>query len=268
MHGCVKAKIQSDGSLDKLKLIIVVRGDLKNKETVGYTWSPTASVRNLKYFLADAAKHKARVRQLAFIRAFLQAKVKNRVFVKLDMSYIDYFPEYAKYFGRALRLLNSMYGITNSGKLFADELTEWLLEEGSIQSQCQMSIYYKYASYGSKFVVLSYVDDCVYWYKNEDLGKCFVDTLRNIFHVNFLGYAHWFMSIRIYQLKDHSICVDQARYATSIVAKYLDTAKFKVSNKLYKTTLSSDMIFTKEDVSTSHEQVENLTREYNIHYRS
>ena len=26
-----KAKIQSDGSLDKLKLIIVVRGDLRNK---------------------------------------------------------------------------------------------------------------------------------------------------------------------------------------------------------------------------------------------
>ena len=54
-----KAKIQSDGSLDKLKLRIVVRGDLQNKEMVGDTWSPTASMRNLKYFLADAAKHKA-----------------------------------------------------------------------------------------------------------------------------------------------------------------------------------------------------------------
>ena len=31
--------------------------------------------------------------------------------------------------------------------------------------------YYKYAPYGSKIVVLSYVDDCVYWYINEDLGK-------------------------------------------------------------------------------------------------
>ena len=28
------------------------------------------------------------------------------------------------------------------------------------------------------------------------------------------------------------------------------------------------MIFTKDDVSTSDEQVESLTREYNIHYRS
>ena len=61
-------------------------------------------------------------------------------------------------------------------------------------------------------------------------------------------------------MKDHSISVDQARYATSIVAKYLDTATVKVSTIFYKTTLPADMILTKEDVSTSDEQVENLIR--------
>ena len=70
------------------------------------------------------------------------------------------------------------------------------------------------------------------------------------------------------QLKDYSISVDQARYDTSIVAKYLDTAIVKVSTNFYNTTLPSDMIFTKEDVSASDEQVEKLTREYNIHYRA
>ena len=58
------------------------------------------------------------------------AKVKNRVFVKLDMIYADYFPEYAQYFGRALKLLKSMYGMTNSGKLFAGDIKEWLIKEG------------------------------------------------------------------------------------------------------------------------------------------
>ena len=77
-----KGKIQYDGSLDKLKLRIVVRGDLLNKEMVGDTWSPTASMRTVKYFLANAAKHKARVHQLDFIGALLQDKVKNRVLVK------------------------------------------------------------------------------------------------------------------------------------------------------------------------------------------
>ena len=76
------------------------------------------------------------------------------------------------------------------------------------------------------------------------------------------------MSIRISHLKDHSISVDQARYATSIVEKYLYTATVKLSKTFYKTTLPDDMIFTKEDVSTSDEQIEKLTREYNIHYRA
>ena len=86
-------------------------------------WPPTASMRNLKYFLADATKYTARVHQLYFIGEFFQAKVKNRVFVKLNIRYTYYFAEYAKFFGRALILLKSMYGMTNSGKLFADELT-------------------------------------------------------------------------------------------------------------------------------------------------
>ena len=121
-----------------------------------------------------------------------------------------------------------------------------------------MSIYYKYAPYGSNIVVLSFVDDCVYWYTNEDPRKCFNDTLGKRYHIKFLGFAHWFMSIRISQLKDHSILVYQSRYDTSIVEKCLDTTTVKVSNKFYKTILPAYMIFTKEDVSTSDEQVEKL----------
>ena len=77
---------------------------------VGETWSSTASMRTLKYLLADAAKHKARVHQIDFIVAFFLAKANNRVFVKLDMSYAAYFPEYSQYFGRALKLLNPCMG--------------------------------------------------------------------------------------------------------------------------------------------------------------
>ena len=198
----------------------------------------------------------------------MQAKVNNRLFVKLDSRYTYYFQEYSKYFGRPLKLLKSVYDMTNSGKLFYDELTECLLEAGFIQYQFQMSIYYKYAPDGSKIVVLSYVDNCICWYTSEALVKWFVDTIEKIFHVNFLGYAHWFMSIIICQMKDHSISVNQARYDTSIVEKYLDTATVKAITKFYNTTLPYDMIFTKDDTYTSDEQVDNLTREFNIHYGS
>ena len=53
-----KAKIKSDGSPNKLKLIIVVRGELNNKEMIVYTWYPKESMGNLKYFLEEDSRHK------------------------------------------------------------------------------------------------------------------------------------------------------------------------------------------------------------------
>ena len=70
--------------------MIVVRVDMQSKELVGDTWSSTASMRTLKYLLVYTAKHRARVYQLNFIGSFLQAKFKNKVFVKLESRYADY----------------------------------------------------------------------------------------------------------------------------------------------------------------------------------
>ena len=56
-------------------------------------------------------------------------------------------------------------------------------------------------------------------------------------------------------MKDHSISIDQAKYATLIIIKYLDNDTYKASTKIYKTSFPSDGIFTKDDVYTSDEQV-------------
>ena len=93
-----------------------------------------------------------------------------------------------------------------------------------------MYIYYKCAPDGKQIVVLSYVYNCVYWYNFEALGNRFVDDLGKILHMEFLGYAHWFMSIKISQIKNHFISVTQDIYYTSIVTKYLDTTTIKTSN--------------------------------------
>ena len=51
MNPCIyvyKENIKYDGSPDKLKLRIVVIGDLKNKYLIGDTWSPTSSINTFK----------------------------------------------------------------------------------------------------------------------------------------------------------------------------------------------------------------------------
>ena len=60
-----------------------------------------------------------------FIGEFLQENVIHRVFVKLESRYVEYFPQYSKYFGTPLILNKSMYVMDNHGNIFADELTDW-----------------------------------------------------------------------------------------------------------------------------------------------
>ena len=48
----------------------------------------------------------------------------------------------------------------------------------------------------------------------------------------------------------------------------MDNATFTTNTKFYKTTFPSDMIFTKSDASTNYDQVDKLTREFNINYRA
>ena len=61
--------------------------------------------------------------------------------------------------------------MNNSGKLFSDDLTEWLIEAGIIKYQCQMYIYYKYAPDVTHIFLLSYVENYVYWHTSEAIGK-------------------------------------------------------------------------------------------------
>ena len=49
--------------------------------------------------------------------------------------------------------------------------------------------------------------------------------------------------------------MDQARHATYVVEIYIDTTTIKENSKFNKTTLTSDIIFTKECSSTSEEHV-------------
>ena len=73
--------------------------------------------------------------------------------------------------------------------------------------------------------------------------------------MNLLWYLHWFIPIRISHLKYYSISVEQARYNTAVVSKYIDTSTIEENPKYQKTTLPHDMMFTEEYSSSSDEQV-------------
>jgi hypothetical protein len=113
-------------------------------------------------FLAHASKTKARVKQLDFVGAFLQAKMWTRMFVTIPQIYSILFPEYKGYCGVLVSLVMSMYGTTLCGKYWYMDLTEYMLEVGFKPSECMRCLFIRTYADGTKLYVLNYVDDMLY----------------------------------------------------------------------------------------------------------
>jgi len=256
-----KAKSTAEGSLEKLKARCVARGDLQKGQEWEDTWSACASIRTVKVFLALAASLKRRVKQGDFVGAYLQAKVRGRVFIRLDPRMKDLFPDLAKYFGPPLRLNKGIYGLTFSGKFWNEEYTEWLINQGFVQSTADTTYFIKYYQDGSWVRLIFYVDDLLYFGSNKEAETCFEKAVANRFRIDFNGSAQWFLQMRIHQYEDFSYSIDQYRYAKNVLAKFCPKdAPFGVP-KHRKTPAPIDYVFTKEN-RPSEEQQKQLTIDY------
>ena len=114
------------GGLEKLKARLCARRDLQNIEGIDI-FSSTASTRLLKLLLALSVEIGRCIKQLDYISAYIQGKVRSRIFVYLDEIVSEVCPEFSKYVGRSLLLERALYGLATSGKYWYEELNEYLL---------------------------------------------------------------------------------------------------------------------------------------------
>ncbi|KAI2512678.1 hypothetical protein MHU86_1674 [Fragilaria crotonensis] len=176
----LKAKQTATGKLDKLKACLVARGDdlekrlLKRVKAINQqllreqcqeiaestpspgtpkpirveplisedTWSPCASARGVKLFIATICASRRSVKSADFIGAhLLQAKVIGCHFVKLPLEYANRFPGYTKFFGSPMLLNKGIYGRVYSGKYWHIEFSKWLYSQGFIQIPSEPSCF-------------------------------------------------------------------------------------------------------------------------------
>ena len=203
-----------------------------------------------------------------FIGAFLQAKVRSRVFIKMPAVYGEIFPEFKEYCGVPVRLIKSMYGMSLSGKYWYQELQEWLLENSFMQSKVIACFFWKNFEDGSKIYLLDYVDDCLYYGTSEASLKIFEKEISARFDLTLMGQAHWYLSTRIQQAENFDITVDQSRYCLSIIRRYLDTVGCANVVREHTTPLPLDFVPTVDDNSADEEASSLLMTEFNLDFAS
>jgi Reverse transcriptase (RNA-dependent DNA polymerase) len=128
-----RVKLTTDGTIDKLKSRIALRGDLmRDNVQTPDTWCPIASFRSFKIFLAMAARWRQRIFQLDYVAAFLQADVIGRKFTSLPKEWKDLFKnntEVHQYLGTPLRLNKLFYGDRVANLAWDETQSAWLTSE-------------------------------------------------------------------------------------------------------------------------------------------
>jgi Reverse transcriptase (RNA-dependent DNA polymerase) len=225
-----RTKIKADGTVDKLKVRIAIRGDLDRGTQDEDNSAPLATFRLLKVFLAEVARLRRRVYQADFIGAYLQAKMDRLVYVKLPKEYAIYFLDLAQWFGIPLILRKSAYGINSAGRLWAKELFGWYVEFGFTQSVVEPSLF-KYKKGNDWIILVSYCDDTAYFASSDEMRKRFEQALCQRFDCKLLGQLHWFLQVRITQDAQYNITLDQSRYAASMIKRFLPNEEVMAPSK-------------------------------------
>ena len=215
-----KTKLRSDGLVDKLKVRIAIRGDLDTSAKDEDNAAPLATFRLLKLFICEAARRKRRIYQADFIGGYLQANMDRAVYVMLPMELKEFFPDLAEWFGAPLLLEKSCYGINSAGRLWAEELFGWYLEYGFIQSEVEPSLF-TYTNGDDWIILLSYCDDTAYFTSSDSVRTTFETAMCTRFECKLLGQLHWFLQARITQHTNFDITLDQSRYVTAMLKRFL-----------------------------------------------
>ena len=260
-----KTKLNAYGGLDKLKARMCLRGDMQIKDQDN-NWSPTASVRLLKCYLADAIANHVKVYQLDFIQAFIQSETKKRIFVILDKEYEIFCPQLKEHFGRPLRLKKCLYGADFSGKSWYETLDDFLQKDLRFHRSRVEGCLYTYRKGSDWLKVINYVDDALYYSNNDKVRTYFEVRLKKRFSLTLMGEAKWYLGMRIRQRKNH-ITIDQDQYVKNIVSRF--EKLFKHTFKLKDSPLPTSFVPTKKDCPTTDAETKEVKIRFgNLNYRS
>jgi Reverse transcriptase (RNA-dependent DNA polymerase) len=212
-----KCKLDKTGQIDKLKCRIVFRGDLYDPKDPMDSWNPHANWMSLRTYCALCAKFRVYPTQTDFVMAYLQVKMRERVFVKFPDYWAEHVPEnLRKYCGRPLRLLRALYGYTYSGKFLFEEQAEFFTRFGLRQTVIP-AMWVMYDSNNAILLILHYLDDLLAASNSEKFHRDFITALKDRFHVEHQPRASWYLQSRIRQDRHGNIYLDQERFSKAVV---------------------------------------------------
>jgi Reverse transcriptase (RNA-dependent DNA polymerase) len=177
------------GEVKRYKGRYTVRGDLQ--EGKFDTFAPVVQWSTVRMLMAIALRKDYKTRCIDFSSAFVQAKLKEPVWIHLPRGY---YPEVfgTSTEGKCLELSKSLYGLSVAPKLWYLHLRERLVARGFRPSTIDPCLYYR-----NEVAIAIYVDDVVMIGKSDKLLDDILTELRMEFKITDEGPLSGFLGVNV-----------------------------------------------------------------------
>uniref|UniRef100_A0A2N9FGC6 Reverse transcriptase Ty1/copia-type domain-containing protein n=1 Tax=Fagus sylvatica TaxID=28930 RepID=A0A2N9FGC6_FAGSY len=182
------------------------------------TYSPVMDAITFRFLISLVVTENLDMRLMDVVTAYLYGSLDNDIYMKIPEGYK--MPEAYNSKSRnmySIKLQRSLYGLKQSGRMWYNRLSEYLLKEGFENNPICPCVFIKKSESGFAIVAV-YVDDLNLVGTPEELTKT-ADYLKNEFEMKDLGKTKFCLGLQIEHLPD-GILIHQSTYTEKVLKHF------------------------------------------------
>ena len=229
-----KLKLLANGEIEKYKARLVARG-FTQQYGVDYfeNFSPTPQIGGIRIVIGFILHHQLKRARGDVTGAFLNATLKEKIFLKLPRGIKFKGSEY-------VQLLKSCYGLKQAGRDWNDMQHEIIskFDPELKRSKTDPCIYFKITK-EHKFILSVHVDDYIIGYDSQDYFDKFVKHYNEHVPLTIDSEVDFILQMKI-NWHDEKVTMDQNRMITTLAMKH----GLSESSKAPKTPMPPGIVLT------------------------
>ncbi|BBG93440.1 transposable element gene [Prunus dulcis] len=212
-------KRNEKNEISRYKARLVAQG-FSQRPGIDYveTYSPVMDTITFRYLISLAVSEKLEMRLMDVITAYLYGELDTDIYMKVPEGFR--LPEAARNKPRGMfsvKLRRSLYGLKQSGRMWYNRLSKYLLKEGYTNDPICPCVFIKKSESGFAIVAV-YVDDMNLIGTSEELQKT-ADYLKREFEMKDLGKTKYCLGLQI-EHSANGILVHQSTYTEKVLKRF------------------------------------------------
>ncbi|KAG8501627.1 hypothetical protein CXB51_004055 [Gossypium anomalum] len=211
----IERPLNADGSLNKLKARLVVKGfsqqyGLDYKET----FVPVVRLDTIKLIIALAAQKQWIIYQLDVKSVFLNGFLEEEIYVEQPEEFKVPGEEHKVY-----KLKKALYGLKQAPRAWYAIIDNYLISLGFERSISEPTLYVKREQAETQLIVSLYIDDLLVTGGDHIMLVDFKAKMKDMFEMSDLGQMTYFLGMKVLQTKN-GIFLGQKTFAAKILSKF------------------------------------------------